>query len=193
MPSLKGILFNQFASEGVNHLIEEMQKKYNPKKGRRFNHEDITYEISRPSLQENMLEFEISSKIPQDEVTDDKAMQDYFDKIKKLLNQGDKKPVSVERENIVWDAKKDTEKERDYVKCQYSYPLEELYRNDEIIKRFEQLQSGNGKNLPDFPGVFTVQGKLALMMVQETIQNYVRQNIQTLMDANEKVRQGMKN
>ncbi|CAI2718942.1 hypothetical protein [Nitrospina watsonii] len=192
MPSLKGILFNQFASEGVNHLIEEMQQKYKPKKGRRFNHADITYEISRPTLLDNRLGFEISSKIPQDEVTDDKAMDTYFDKIKKILNANDLKPVSIERENIVWDSKKDTEKERDYVKCQYSYPLEDLYKNDEIIKRYEALQSGASKPLPEIAGVFTVQGKLALIMVQETVQGYVRDNVQTLIDANKKVRDGLK-
>ncbi|MCF8721221.1 hypothetical protein [Nitrospina gracilis] len=192
MPSLKGILFNQFASEGVNQLIEELQKKYKPKKGRRFNHADITYEISRPNLQENQLGFEISSKIPQDEVPDEKAMEAYFDKIKKILNSDDKKPISIERENIVWDSKKETEKERDYVKCQYTYPLEDLYRNDEIIKRYEALQSGSAEPLPEIPGVFTVQGKLALLMVQETIQDYVRNNIQTLIDANQKVRDGLK-
>lgn len=192
MPSLKGILFNQFASEGVNHLIEEMQQKYKPKKGRRFNHADITYEISRPTLLDNRLGFEISSKIPQDEVTDDKAMDAYFDKIKKILNANDLKPVSIERENIVWDSKKDTEKERDYVKCQYSYPLEDLYKNDEIIKRYEALQSGASKPLPEIPGVFTVQGKLALIMVQETVEGYVRDNVQTLIDANKKVRDGLK-
>lgn len=193
MPSLKGILFNQFASEGVNSLIEELQKEYKPKKGRRFNHQDITYEISRPILQGNKLEFEISSKIPQDEVADDKTMEAYFEKVKKILEESDRKPVSVERENIVWDAKKETEKERDYIKCQYSYPLEDLYRNEEIIKRYEQLQSGSGEPLPDIPGVFTVQGKLALMMVRESVQGLARQNLKALMDANEKVRQSLKN
>ena len=41
----------------MSQLIEEMQKKYKPKKGRRFNHNDITYEISRPVLHDNSLEF----------------------------------------------------------------------------------------------------------------------------------------
>jgi len=145
MPSLKGILFNQFAGEGLSNLIEEMQKKYNPKKGRRFNHADITYEISRPALKENNLEFEISSKIPQDEVKDNKAMDTFFSSIEKILNKEDKKPVSIERENIVWDSKKDTEKERDYVKCLFSYPLEDLYSDDEVIKRFEKIEGKSWK------------------------------------------------
>ncbi len=31
MSSLKGILFSEYAAEGLNQLLEEMQKKYNPK------------------------------------------------------------------------------------------------------------------------------------------------------------------
>jgi len=193
MPSLKGILFNQFAGEGLSNLIEEMQKKYNPKKGRRFNHADITYEISRPALKENNLEFEISSKIPQDEVKDNKAMDTFFSSIEKILNKEDKKPVSIERENIVWDSKKDTEKERDYVKCLFSYPLEDLYSDDEVIKRFEKIQSGSGEGTPNIPGVFTPQGKVALMIVRERIQELGAKHIEALIAANNKVRDSLKN
>jgi len=64
MASLKGILFNQYAGEGLSQLIEELQSKYKPIKGRRFNQNDITFEISRTVLHDNSLEFEISSKIP---------------------------------------------------------------------------------------------------------------------------------
>ena len=42
MPTLKGLLFNQFAAEGLTSLVEEMQSKYTAKKGRRFNHDNIT-------------------------------------------------------------------------------------------------------------------------------------------------------
>ena len=73
MPTLKGLLFNQFATEGLSALVEEMQSKYTAKKGRRFNHDNITYEISRPTLNGNTIEFEISSKIPEDEIKTPKA------------------------------------------------------------------------------------------------------------------------
>lgn len=193
MPSLKGILFSQFAGEGLSNLIEEMQKKYNPKKGRRFNHADITYEISRPALKENNLEFEISSKIPQEEVKDDKAMDTFFSTIEKILNKESKKPVSIERENIVWDSKKDSEKERDYVKCLYSYSLEDLYTDEDVVKRFEKIQSGSGDDTPHIQGVFTPQGKVALMIVRERIQELGAKHIETLIEANKKVRDSLKN
>ena len=127
MPTLKSLLFNQFAAEGLSALVEEMQSSYTTKKGRRFNHNNITYEISRPALKGNTIEFEISSKIPEDEIKTPKAMESYFDQMKKTLSKSKNKPKSIERENIVWDFKKETEKERDYVKLLYSYPLDDLF------------------------------------------------------------------
>ncbi len=189
MASLKGILFNQYAGEGLSQLIEELQSKYKPKKGRRFNQSDITYEISRPVLHDNSLEFEISSKIPQDELTSEKEMQSYFQAIKKIINAQKKKPTSIERENIVWDSKKETEKEREYVKLHYNYPLEDLYDDKEILKRCKDLEAGSAKEaLPDIPGGFTTPGKIALLMVREKIQEFCRNHITTLIEANKKVR-----
>ena len=189
MASLKGLLFNQYAGEGLSQLIEELQSKYKPKKGRRFNQNDITYEISRPVLHDNSLEFEISSKIPQDELTSEKEMQAYYKAIKKIINAQKKKPTSIERENIIWDAKKETEKEREYVKLQYSYPLEDLYDDKEILKRCKDLEEGSAKEaLPDIPGGFTTPGKIALLMVREKIQEFCRNHITILIAANKKVR-----
>ncbi len=189
MASLKGLLFNQYAGEGLSQLIEELQSKYKPKKGRRFNKNDITYEISRPVLHDNSLEFEISSKIPQDELTSEKEMQAYFQAIKKIINAQKKKPTSIERENIIWDAKKETEKEREYVKLLYSYPLEDLYDDKEILKRCKDLEEGSAKEaLPDIPGGFTTPGKIALLMVKEKIQEFCRHHITILIEANKKVR-----
>ena len=189
MASLKGLLFNQYAGEGLSQLIEELQSKYKPKKGRRFNQNDITYEISRPVLHDNSLEFEISSKIPQDELTSEKEMQAYYKAIKKIINAQKKKPTSIERENIIWDAKKETEKEREYVKLHYSYPLEDLYDDKEILKRCKDLEEGSAKEaLPDIPGGFTTPGKIALLMVKEKIHEFCRHHITILIEANKKVR-----
>ena len=189
MASLKGILFNQYAGEGLSQLIEELQSKYNPKKGRRFNQNDITYEISRPVLHDNSLEFEISSKIPQDELSSEKEMQNYFLAIKKIISAEKKKPTSIERENIVWDSKKETEKEREYVKLHYSYPLEDLYDDQEILKRCKDIESGSATEaLPDIPGGFTTPGKIALLMVREKIQEFCRNHVTVLIEANKKVR-----
>lgn len=193
MPSLKGILFNQFASEGLNLLVEELQASYKPKKGRRFHHDNITYEISRPEIKGKSMEFEISSKIPQDELESKKEMEKYFKDIQDIIKKGKHKPISIEMENILWDSKKDSEKERDYVKLLYSYPFEDLYDDKEIEKRYQSISQGGSKEkLPDVPGVYTVQGKLALAMVREKIQELGMANIQNFIAANQTVREKLK-
>ncbi len=189
MSSLKGLLFSQFAGEGLNELLKEMQGKFKPKKGRRFNHGNITYEISRPSLKDNQIEFEISSKVPEDEIQDDSQMNTYFEEIKKLLSQGEHKPDTFEIENIVWDSKKETEKERDYVKLGYRYSLDNLFDNEEVTRRFQELsQSGKLDSIPNAPSAFTPQGKIVLSMVREKIHEYGRKNIDQLIEANKQVR-----
>lgn len=194
MDNLKGILFSQFASEGFNLLVKEMQDEYKPKKGRRFHHNNITYEIGRPVLKEENIEFEISSKIPEDELNGNKEMKSYFNSIKKVLNKEKCKPLSVEMENIVWDSKKDTEKERDYVKLIYQYSLNDLFDDNELIKRYESSKKGEFKQeVPDVPGIFTLQGKLVLMMVCETMQKLGKENISTLINANKQVKSALKN
>jgi hypothetical protein len=189
MANLKQILFSRFAGDGLAQLIGETQKMYTKKKGRRFNHENITYEISRPGVVEDSVEFEISSKIPQDELTGDKDMSGYFKKIKGILSKTKNKPVSIEMENIVWDSRKDTEKERDYVKLLYSYPMDDLYNNKEVIARFEKMTTSEVLgSVSDSSGALTPQGEIVLQMVKETIQNFARENIEQLINANNQVR-----
>lgn len=188
MSSLKGLLFSQFASDGLNGLIEEMQTKYAPKKGRRFHHNNITYEVSRPTLKDNHVEFEVSSKIPEDELDSANEMKGYFEKIEKILSKGDNPPVSIKMENIVWDSKMETEKERDYVKLVYNYPLDDLFDTQEIMKKHEaQSTSGSSGDAAKAPSAFTSQGNLVLHMVQEKIQVKGRENLDSLIAANDQV------
>jgi len=192
MSSLKGLLFTQYANDGFSSLIAELQRKYKPKKGRRFNHGNITYEIGRPMLKNDVLEFEISSKIPQDELKDSKDMQTYFKKIMKIVNKDSMKPVSSEMENIVWDSRKETEKQRDYVKLLFQYPLSRLYDDAEIKKRYEAFSKGDLKQeLPQIPGVHTPQGKLALLLVRETMHNLGKERVEKLIEANKTVKDSL--
>ena len=193
MPTLKGLLFNEFAAEGLSALVEEMQSSYIAKKGRRFNHNNITYEISRPALKGNTIEFEISSKIPEDEIKTPKAMESYFDQMKKTLGKGKNKPTSIERENIVWDFKKETEKKRDYVKLLYSYPLDDLFDNTVVAKRHEKVLSGQADpSTPDSSSAFTMAGRVVLGVVRETIQQRGKDSLTELMEVNKKVKASLK-
>lgn len=190
MATLKGILFSKYVDKGLNSLLEELQKKYGEKKGRRFNYNNITYEVSRSSLVDENIQFEISSKIPQDELKDRKDMKGYFNEIKKLATKFNKKPIAVEMENIIIDTKKNTEKKRDYVKLLYSYPLDELYSEKEILKKTKGMKhQAQGEILPsEASGALTQQGNLALQLVKESIQSLARQNIEALLDANNKIK-----
>ena len=189
MATLKELLFGKYAGEGLNSTVEEMQKKYSKKKGRRFNHDNITYEISRGGVIDENMQFEISSKIPQDELKGDKDMKSYFAEIKKLATKFKNKPVTIEMENIVLDIKKNTEKQRDYVKLLYSYPLNDLYSDKEISEKTEEMSQikGNRSTLKA-RGALTQQGNLALQLVQETTQSFARQNIEDLIGANKQAR-----
>ena len=189
MATLKQILFREYADKGLNVIVEEMKKKYDQKKGRRFNYDNITYEISRGGVVDENMQFEISSKIPQDELKDHKDMKNYFAKIKKLASTFKNKPVSIEMENIVLDTKKNTEKERDYVKLLYSYPLNDLYSDKEILEKAEEMSQIKGnKSTAKARGALTQQGNLALQIVQETTQSFARQNIEDLISANKQVK-----
>ena len=192
MPTLKGLLFNQFATEGLSALVEEMQSKYTAKKGRRFNYDNITYEISRPALNGNDIKFEISSKIPEDEIKNPKEMQSYFQQIKKVLGKGKNKPASIEMENIVWDSRKETEKKRDYVKLQYRCPLDDLFDNKVVAKRHEQVMSGQAPSITVSPSAFTKAGSVVLVVVRETMHQFGKESLVKLMDANKQIKASLK-
>jgi hypothetical protein len=193
MPTLKGLLFSQYAAEGLSALVEEMQSSYTAKKGRRFNNDNITYEISRPALKGNAIEFEISSKIPEDELKTPKEMQSYFDQMKKNLAKSKNKPESIERENIVWDSKKETEKKRDYVKLQYRFPLDDLFDDKVVVKRQEKVMSGEvDPSMPESSSAFTKAGNIVLGIVRETMQQRGKDNLLELMEVNKKVKASLK-
>ena len=193
MPTLKGLLFNQYAAEGLSLLVEELQSKYTAKKGRRFNHNNVTYEISRSSLNQGAIEYEISSKIPEDEIKNPKEMQAYFQQIKKILSKGKLKPDSVEMENIVWDSKKETEKKRDYVKLLYKFSLDELFDDQVVAENHKNIMAGQADpKVPQSSSAFTMAGNVVLATVRDTIQNIGRDNVNSLIEANKDVKAGLK-
>ena len=193
MPTLKGLLFNQYAAEGLSLLVEELQSKYTAKKGRRFNHNNVTYEISRSSLNQGAIEYEISSKIPEDEIKNPKEMQAYFQQIKKILSKGKLKPDSVEMENIVWDSKKETEKKRDYVKLLYKFSLDDLFDDQVVAENHKNIMAGQADpKVPQSSSAFTMAGNVVLATVRDTIQNIGRDNVNSLIEANKDVKAGLK-
>jgi len=192
MATLKNILFARYAGKALESLVIEMKKKYSEKKGRRFNHDNITYEVSRADVIDDNVQFEISSKIPQDELKGDGHMKNYFKEIKKLVTSLKLKPFSVEMENIVLDTNKANEKERDYVKLLYRYPVDDLYSDKEISEKIKTMNSEEDKKaLQEIKGALTPQGSIALQLVLESTKSFARKNIEQLIDANKQVKSKM--
>ena len=186
---LKNILFLEYAVVGLNEQLKTLQNKYKLKKGRRFNDKNITYEIGVPKIIEDNIEFEVSSKIPQDELSSRERMKQYFEAVKGLLLKSDYKPVSVKMENIVWDADKDTEKSRDYVKVNYRVGLQDLYSENGVAKQAEKLRKNPDKyNFPKVPGITSLQGRILLHTIKENINKKGGETILSFIEVNEKIR-----
>ncbi len=186
---LKKILFQEYAVVGLNEQLKKLQNRYKLKKGRRFNDKNITYEIGVPKIIEDNIEFEISSKIPQDELRSKEGMKQYFEAVKGHLLKSDYKPASVKMENIIWDADKDTEKSRDYVKVKYRVGLQDLYSENEVAIQAEKLRKDPDKyDFPKVPGITSLHGRLLLHFIKENINKKGGETICSFIEVNEKVR-----
>ena len=193
MSTLKGLLFNQYAAEGLTSLVEELQSKYTAKKGRRFNYNNVTYEVSRPTLSEGNIQYEISSKIPENEIKTPKEMQAFFQQVKKFVAKGKFKPESMEMDHIDLGVKNDKEKKRDYVKLLYKLQLDELFNDDEVAKRHKNIrEGGKDQDVPHSASTFTATGNVVLADVRDTMKNIARDNINNLIDANKKTKEALK-
>ena len=193
MSTLKGLLFNQYAAEGLTSLVEELQSKYTAKKGRRFNYNNVTYEVSRPTLSEGNIKYEISSKIPENEIKTPKEMQAFFQQVKKFVSKGKFKPESMEMDHIDLGLKNDTEKKRDYVKLLYKLQLDELFDDEEVAKRHKNIREGEkDRDVPRSASTFTATGNVVLADVRDTMKNIARDNINNLIDANKKTKEALK-
>lgn len=195
MSSLQSQIFVRTASASLSRLTKDLQERYEPKKGDRFNVEGITYEIGPPKFvaEDRAIRFEISSKIPGEELPDSCDHAKYFKRIERR-NASPKKPVSADMENIVRETRDQERKERDYVKLTYQYGEEELYDDGEALRGIEEIAKGaGGKEAPPrVPGVTTLAGRLIVQQVQSSLYEAARANVESLIAANEKVRSELK-
>jgi hypothetical protein len=193
MANFKQQFFLQFASLGLTDLITEYRTRYEPKKGDRFNVEGITYEIGPAKITSQGIEFEISSKIPQDEFPNRTDMVKYFEAVKALMQQATQPPLSIDMENIVREISEEETKERDYVKLRYCFAEEALYSDDMVNAELQQLRKGpRTLQLPEIPGVNTLAGRVVLSLLKRNIQRYTRDIMEHLIHANEQTRQRLR-
>lgn len=187
MATLKEQMFQQVANVSLDRLRNELRDKFKPKKDGRFMVKGITYEIGAIKVVPKGLQFEISSKIPQDQLPKRTTIDRYFSQVIKEVSKAKKKPEESKMENIVQNANGKEFKERDYVKLIYVFPETELYKEKEIDRQIQLVQSKK-LSVPDFPGVTTLGGKLVLQAVGECIYKGAKDSINALMEANEAVR-----
>ncbi len=193
MANFREQLFLQFACQGITGSIEKFKSKYQPKKENRFNFDEITYETSPAKLSEGSLEFEISSKIPQDELIDRNDFESYFGAIKEVIAPDDKQPIATDMENIVHEVGGEEMKERDYVRLRYRYSLDEVCSNDVIAEEIAKYQQDpSSRELPEIANVNTLAGKLVLLLIEDFFDNEATDRMDRLIDANQQVRQSFK-
>lgn len=194
MSTLKTHFFRQKAAESLKNLIAEYKSKFEPKKEDRFNVNGITYEIGPPSITPRGIEFEISSKIPQDELTSTMTLANYFKAVEKIMKSAKKQALAINMENIVREISEDETKSRDYVKLRYCYADSELYDNEEIYKKAHELSNDPEaqKEVKFVPGINTLAGNLILASVAKNTYTAAKEMMDRLIKANEEVRGKMR-
>jgi hypothetical protein len=193
MTNFKQQFFLQFASLGLAELIADYRARHEPKKGDRFNVEGITYEIGPAKVIGAGIEFEISSKIPQDELASKADMQRYFEAVKALMTQSGETPLTIDMENIIREISEEETKERDYVKLRYCFAEQLLYSDDNVKAEIMRHQADPAKNpLPAIPGVNTLAGRVVLNLLKHNIQQQAQIVMDRLIQANEQTRQKMR-
>jgi hypothetical protein len=190
MANFKEQFFQQFASLGLTELIADYRHRYEPKKGDRFNVEGITYEIGPAKITPAGVEFEVSSKIPQDELPSKADMMKYFETVKAWMQQSGRVPLSIGMENIIREISEEETKERDYVKLRYCLTEPSLYTDTMVNAELKRLQEQPGEAaLPDIPGVNTVAGRVVLNLLKRNVQQQAQAIMDDLIKANEETRQ----
>lgn len=184
--NLRDQIFNGVINGSLESLRGEMGAKYKHKKGNRFFTGGITYEVSDGKMLSDGVQFEISSKIPQEILDTKKLSEKYFKEMKKLMTSKDKSPADVKMENIIHSTNISELKEREYVKCTYVYSEDELYTEKDIAKTVKQVQDGE-KSLPEIRGVTTLPGRVVLHMLRESVHQGASTNITDLIESNEAV------
>jgi hypothetical protein len=189
MTNFKQQFFLQFASLGLTELIADYRNHYEPKKGDRFNVEGITYEIGPAKITQEGIEFEVSSKIPQDELPSKADMVKYFEAVKTLMHRSGWVPLSIDMENIIREISEEETKERDYVKLRYCLAEHTLYDDAMVNTELRRLQEQpEAVKLPDIPGVNTVAGRLVLNLLKHNVQQQAKAIMDDLIKANEETR-----
>jgi hypothetical protein len=186
--NLRQMLFQKYASEGRDRLVAELKKAHEPKKGDRFHITGITYEIGQIVLADDGIQFEVSSKIPLEELPEGGA-SDFFEAVKKICFDSPKVPEYAGMDDIEHKVGEREVKKRDYVRLRYKYRYDELYNEQEIEREAEAIMRGESSSeVPRIPGIVSIAGRLVLLALRESTYQYAKEKMNLLIEANEQVR-----
>ena len=190
MSNFRQQLFHQFASQGLATSIDAFKTQYQPKKENRFNVDGITYEIGSARLDGAGITFEISSKIPQDELDEREDFASYFSAIREFLKHDAKQPTAIDIENIVQEVGGEETKERDYVRLRYSYVFNEMHSDAAVAAAIARVQQDpTARPVPEITNVNTLAGRVVLLCVEDFMQQEATTRMQRLIEANHEVHQ----
>lgn len=190
MANFRQQLFHQFASQGLAASIEAFKIQHQPKKENRFNVDGITYEIGPARLDGDSLTFEISSKIPQDELEDREDFVSYFTAIQDFLRHDARQPTASDMENIVQEVGEEETKERGYVRLRYRYVFNEMHSDAAVAAEIARVQQDpSARPVPEITNVNTLAGRVVLLCVEDFMGQEATTRMQRLIEANQEVRQ----
>lgn len=185
---LNRILIGRYASKGRTSIINEFKDEYLSKKGDRFFVDGVTYEIGQIFQEKDKMEFEISSKIPVDEITE-KNKKKFFDMIKKKLEKQKTAPFYIGMDDIVKKIGEREIKKRDYIRLKYRFKTTSFYNDKEIIKEAEKInRQQDTKNVPAVSEVSSIPGKLVLAAIEEGFYLFIKEKVNDMVKANQEAK-----
>ncbi len=182
---LNRMLIDKYASKGRTSIINEFKDMYLSKKGDRFFVDGITYEIGQIFHEKGKMEFEISSKIPVDEITE-KNKKKFFDMVKKKLEKQKHPPFYVGMDDIVKKIGEREIKKRDYIRLKYRAKSNDFYDDKVIIKKAEKIaREQDMEKVPPVTEVSSIPGKLVLAAVEEGFYLFVKEKVSEMVKSNQ--------
>jgi len=189
MGHLKEHFFYKTVSDALNKAIEEYQEQYTRKKGRRFNVNDITYELGEVCVKNDAIEFEMSNKIPENEITEEYTIEKYFSDVKGILKTLKVEPAELDMDEILRRGTENEVKKRDYVRLKFRRKLSKLYNDKELVAMYKDIESGkNPMEIVKVQGISSPLGSLALNVAGKRAYEFCKENMKNLIKANDMAR-----
>ncbi|MBU2590575.1 MAG: hypothetical protein KKC21_00950 [Nitrospinae bacterium] len=182
MATFRQHIYGDIVNSSVARLREELRGTYTPKKAGRFIDNNITYDIGKVRVDDTDIYVEFSSKIPEELLVKNYTKEEYFKEVESLITK-ERKPFSIEMEDLVVGAKIMDQKKRDFVRVVYKYVDTDLYSDKDVAKRLKDSSS----KLPEYPGVNSPFGRMLLVCLGEAIYDTLAKDVALFIKSNDNV------